>query len=227
METQNKIKIFLKVIEDNKLSFIGIFTITFTLSFAFLYVLGLIPNELRFINQETYASAYDSSANASKTNIDSPSAIHLSSEERIPRKIIINKTETVLNIQNPKNTNMETLDSLLKNGVVHYPGSGDLSKGNIFIFGHSTRLSVVNNQAYKAFNDLNKVNIGDTVLVQSKNREYEYKINKKYVANQNDALVEFNSPKKMLTLSTCDSFVSKESRLVVTAEYVKDYPLQT
>lgn len=138
-----------------------------------------------------------------------------------PEKIIIEKIGVSSPIVNPKTTDSRTLDAELKMGVVHYPGSGYLNENsNLFLFGHSTSLTNVRNKAYEAFNDLGKLNIGDVIKIYAKGEMYEYSVVSMSLAKADEALVTFSNDKKMLTLSTCNTFGKKEDRFVVTAVFV-------
>jgi LPXTG-site transpeptidase (sortase) family protein len=112
------------------------------------------------------------------------------------------------------------LDSFLAKGAVHYPGSGNLGYGNIFIFGHNTRLAVVNNQGFKAFNGLRDLKAGDLIYVYSEKNIFTYKVSSVTLEGADKALVVFNTQIHKLTLSTCDTFGAKSDRYVVEAEYI-------
>ena len=123
-------------------------------------------------------------------------------------------------IENPVTTNIDKLDDELAKGPVHYPGSGTVGVGNMYIFGHSTGFPVVINKAYKVFNDLHTLSAGDLIYVQSGDSSYEYKVRDVHKVDKNDTLIQFDTNTTMLTLSTCDSFGAKTDRYVVQADYV-------
>ena len=140
-----------------------------------------------------------------------------------PTRIVIEKIGVDVSIQNPQTRDPAELDKSLLKGVVHYPGSGGPEdNSNMFLFGHSTTFRVVSNPAYKAFNNLEKLNIGDRVEVFAGNSVYLYKVTSVVLVGTDTALVEFSRGKKMLTLTTCNTFggKSKEERIVVGAVYV-------
>ena len=140
-----------------------------------------------------------------------------------PTRIVIEKIGVDVSIQNPQTRDPAELDKSLLKGVVHYPGSGGPEdNSNMFLFGHSTTFRVVSNPAYKAFNNLEKLNIGDRVEVFAGNSVYLYKVTSVVLVGTDTALVEFSRGKKMLTLTTCNTFggKSKEERIVVEAVYV-------
>jgi LPXTG-site transpeptidase (sortase) family protein len=79
---------------------------------------------------------------------------------------------------------------------------------------------MVNNQAYKTFNGLEKMKKGDLIYVFSEKNEYIYKVSNVKLVDATKTLVEFNTNNKMLTLSTCDNFGAKTDRYVAEAEFV-------
>ncbi len=137
-----------------------------------------------------------------------------------PTRLVIPSISVDTVISNPKSTSYEILDAALTKSAVRYPGSGLPGVGNMFIFGHSTGFSVVQNQAYKVFNKLKNVKQGATVTVYSKSAVYEYKVSSVKLVDKSKQLVEFDTVTNMLTLSTCDSFGREQDRYVVEASLV-------
>lgn len=143
-----------------------------------------------------------------------------------PRRVIIEAVDIDTSIQNPESRDIAFLDAELQKGAVHYPGSGNLSDtSNMFLFGHSSRLPVVVNQAYKAFNNINKLRRGDIIRVQSAEREYHYRVSTVDEVAADRAWVSFATNTKKLTLSTCNNFGTKQDRFVVEADFVGSFPL--
>lgn len=137
-----------------------------------------------------------------------------------PTRLVISSIGVDTVISNPKSTAYEVLDAALTKSAVRYPGSGLPGIGNMFIFGHSTGFSVVQNQAYKVFNKLKNVQKGATVTVYSKSAVYEYRVTTVKLVDKSQQLVEFDTTNNMLTLSTCDSFGRDQDRYVVEADLV-------
>ncbi len=138
----------------------------------------------------------------------------------VPDRIMVPSLGINAVVRNPTSTSISHLDSELTKGAVRYPGSGTIGKGNMFIFGHSTGLSVVQNQAYRIFNELHKTKKGDEILLTSGSTTFVYKVRSVSKVDKNDTLVKFDTATNMLTISTCDSFGSKSDRYVVEADYV-------
>lgn len=114
---------------------------------------------------------------------------------------------------------MTVLDEYLRKGVVRYPESALLGDGNVLLFGHSTNWKVVQNQAYKALNGIDKLKRGDLIYVNSKNNRYTYSVTKVTLVNAEEQFVDFSKKDNMLTLSTCNTFGQKQERHVVEAVF--------
>lgn len=129
-------------------------------------------------------------------------------------------------IKNPTQTSVAVLDEALLSGAVRYPTSAKLNeKGTVLLFGHSSYLPVIHNQAYKAFKGIQNLRTGETVSVYSATTEYRYSVEKVTIANADSDVVELRKDGKYLTLVTCDTFAKKSDRFVVTAKFVGAYPL--
>lgn len=129
-------------------------------------------------------------------------------------------------ITNPASADNATLDEYLKKGGIRYPGSQGLGIGrNTLLMGHSTSFAVVNNQAYKAFNGVKLLKVGDIVTVRSLTASYRYRVTSNVMAKNSEVYVDFAQAKNMITLVTCNVLGAKEDRYIVTAEFVDSTPL--
>ena len=192
-----------------KWSFLGIFAVVFLVSVIVLGKSDLLPEV--------------SSANKSKTT---SAVIQPQEAAELPTKIEIPKINLSAVVVNPTITTVAVLDKELLKGAVRYPTSAKLGEdGNVVLFGHSSYLPVVGNQAYKTFNEIQKLVVGDSITVYSSDTAYTYRVRSvvKEVANGNTA-VPLSVAGKILTLVTCNSFGAKEDRFVVTAELVESHP---
>lgn len=143
-----------------------------------------------------------------------------------PVRLIVSSVGIDTPIVNPDSQDIDALNTALNSGAVRYPGSGTPENiTNMFIFGHSSHLPVVNNQAYKALNDLEDVLPGDLIRVQTATAEYHYRVTDVQLVSADNAWVEFASNIKKLTLSTCNNFGSKQDRFVVEAEWIGEFAL--
>lgn len=186
---------------ENKGYFFVNFFIVLTITFSILYLFGLVPESL-------------------KTIVGRDSTNELRTGE-LPITIKIPVINVNSQVYSPATTSVGILNDYLLKGAVRYPGSGLLGgKGNIFIFGHSTGIKVVNNQAFKTFNGLRNLKEGDLIYVYSEKYEYIYKVTSIKMESSEEALVKFNTNSKKLTLSTCSHFGEKSNRDVVESEFV-------
>ena len=199
---------FINFIKHRKWPFFLNFFIVCFFTFGTLYMLGLVPTEL-----EMSIGRYPDKEIADKKNAEVPLSI------KIP---IIGVDAQVYN---PASTSTEVLDGYLAKGAVRYPGSGLLGYGNIFIFGHNSRLAVVNNQAYKTFNGLKDLKTGDMIYVISDKNEFAFKVASLKMEGADKALVTFDTTVNRLTLSTCNTFGAKSDRYVVEADFIGSRPI--
>jgi LPXTG-site transpeptidase (sortase) family protein len=208
---------FLDLVWNNKFSLAAYILFISFFTFTLLYIAGGVPRELRVLDpKETGAQPKATST------IKTVTTVEVKQEPIVyPTKIIIDKIAVNATIRNPESANNTVLNNELLKGAVRYPGSGTPGKGNMFIFGHSTGIRVVNNQAYKTFNNLNKLVEGDIIQVQAAGKTYSYKVKKVSLVDSADQRVEFNATSNILTLSTCNVFGAKEERFVVVADFVE------
>lgn len=144
-----------------------------------------------------------------------------------PVKITVPTINLNATISNPTSVNVETLDQYLLTGAVRYPTSALLGQnGNVILFGHSSYLPIVHNQAYKTFDGIQDLKAGDLITVYSSDRVYTYAVDT--VSRENvttGAIPLTNDGKQHLTLATCDSFATKSDRFVVSATLVESHAL--
>ncbi|MEX2369021.1 MAG: sortase [Candidatus Paceibacterota bacterium] len=191
-----------------------------------LSYIGLVPSEVSEFNQRVIERV----SNLHRISYQRPAEpilprAELSAEEReqlvgeIPNRIMIDKIGVDMPISSPEEASISTLDAALNEGVVHYPGSGGIGGSRrMFLFGHSSRLPVVQNQAYKSFNGLDKLVAGDEVSVFADGELQTYRVTSVKVVDKDEALVSFIAGAGKLTLSTCTTFGARENRVVVEAE---------
>jgi len=201
-------KFDLKKPQTKKVAYFFIVMIgVFGLTFAVLYGIGFVPKNLRVENIIT--------------DSDLPKNIEtLPGQLTRPDRIVIEKIGVNAKVLQPSSVNVAVLDEALKKGAAYYPGSGTIEQGNIFIFGHSTNWAVVQNQAYKTFNGLNKLAEGDIITLGAGEQEFSYKVTNVELVDSNNALVKFDNSGQTLTISTCNTFGEKQERWVVKAEKI-------
>ena len=222
-------------------SFICRLFVCFFVTWGLLILCGFVPSEVIVVTDSlqksviaVFTAPRSQAENVSSTvvptnsgqlrDLSSPSAV----VAIMPRRIVIDKIGVDSEIQNPESRDVAILDAALLKGVVHYPGSGNLNEDtNLFIFAHSTGLSNVRNQAYKAFNHLSSLSIDDLIQIESDRNVYVYKVVSVALRDNSEALVTFSRGKKMITLSTCNTFGKKDDRFVVEAVFVDEHPLSS
>jgi len=202
--------------KKSQAKFIFYFVTIFVVVFILLYSLGLVPKAIKGSNTDTFRTLWDKSQTQKISNQVGQKVVAGES----PVRIVIDKIGVDALISNPNTTKASTLDDYLLEGAVRYPGSGLLGVGNMLLFGHSTGFVIVNNQAYKTFNGLKNLVVGDMVKVYSSSKVYSYKVTSVVMKPASEVEISFADNKNKLTLTTCNVFASKEDRYVVEADYL-------
>ena len=143
----------------------------------------------------------------------------------LPVRVEIPSIKLATVVANPESTEVSVLDNALHDGAVRYPRSSKLGEaGNVIVFGHSSYLPVVNNPAYKTFNEIQKLKSGDQILVIGETHTFVYAVETVNSANAGTDAIPLTVSGSVLTLATCDSFGKASSRFIVTAKFVESYP---
>ncbi len=143
-----------------------------------------------------------------------------------PTRIVARDVGIDWKVVNPAATDLETLNAAVDEAPMRWPTSALLGEdGTVALFGHSSHLPIVHNQAYKSFNGIEKLVAGQVVSVYSATTEYRYKVTAVRVASADEDVVELPADGKYLALITCDNFGSKADRYVVTATFEGAYTL--
>lgn len=193
----------------------------FVLLFTILYVAGLLPEEIGGRGATTPITA-TSSSNPNPVMVEDNIEDRVTTVTR-PSKLEIPSVGISTIILHPNSPTVEVLDNALLKGAVYYPGSGTIENGNIFVFGHSTGLRVVQNPAFKTFNNLKSVMQGEEVYVTGEDgKRYVYKVISVELVNEDEALVTFDTSSRMITISTCNTFGAKQERHVVKAVFDRE-----
>ncbi len=167
---------------------------------------------------------------AVKEDVEIPSASLLAAvvmtTPENPIRVEIPALKLDVSIENPESTDVAVLDAALLSGAVRYPTSAKLGEdGNVILFGHSSYLPVVNNKAFKAFNEIQNLKNGDQILVHGAGTTYVYVVKEVASASAESAALPLTKTGHTLTLATCDSFGKKSDRFVVVADLVESYPI--
>lgn len=220
---------------------LGLFGATTVALFAafvlLLTAIDFYPEAPKTIAKEVPAAAIEAEASTTdevlpevveeESTVKTPVVAAHTVDADAPVSVVIDAIGTNVPVLNPVSTDIAALDAALLKGAVHYPGSANLGDSdNMVIFGHSSYLPVVRNQAYKAFNGLQNLNEGNLVRVRSGEEEEVYRVVSVRLAKASaDEVIELSTGSKMLTLVTCNTFGEKSDRWVVTAEFVGRYPI--
>lgn len=195
----------------NTAAFGALFVALFGLTFGFLALVGATPNvpgETTNVPQQTVSGAGVGNGTP-----------------ELPLRVVAKDVGLDRTVSNPDSTDIDVLDQELLKGGVRYPTSAMLGvEGTVLIFGHSSYLPVVRNQAFKAFNSIQNLKTGEIISVYSAGTEYRYAVVGVKVADATQDVIELPQDGRYLTLVTCDSFGSKSNRFIVTANYVGENP---
>lgn len=198
---------------SRKWSFLGVFLAVFFVSFSTLAAFDLVPETPeKVVEADVPTRALSAS-------------VALAAPENATR-VVVEKIDLDVVVKNPMSTNVAVLDEALLTGAVRYPTSAKLGEeGNVILFGHSSYLPIVNNEAFKAFNEIQHLEKGDRITVYGETAAFVYAVTDVASADADEAAIPLTAKGHTLTLATCDSFGKKTARFIVTAELVETYPL--
>ena len=129
-------------------------------------------------------------------------------------------------VQNPDTRDLATLDTAILQGPARYVDSAKLGvPGNMLIFAHSSTYRVLKNQMFKAFNNISKLKVGDSISVEGGGVEYLYSVTSVRSADASETVIDLSPTSgTKLTLTTCDVLTGKSARFIVEAEYIGIVP---
>lgn len=204
-------------IAERRGSFAAAFVVIFIASFAFLFSVGDTPNPIHpnVIGGPALPSA---TLGASKqTAPQNPEA---------PVRVVAKDIGLDAAVENPVSTDLNVLDGALLKGAVHYPTSAQLGvDGTVLLFGHSSYLPIVHNQVYKTFDGIQNLKEGQIIDVLSAGTDYKYTVVGVKVADATQDSIALNPQGRHAVLVTCDSFATKSTRYIVTADFIGAYSL--
>ncbi len=138
-----------------------------------------------------------------------------------PTRVVVPKVGVDTVVLNPIQKDLASLDKALLSGAVRYPGTAHMNEeGSVVIFGHQSYLPVVNNKAFKAFNDLQQLEGGDVISVYAGNTEFRYAVRSVELVTTDAGSIALETRGQTLTLVTCNSLGAKEERYVVKADLI-------
>ncbi len=199
-------------------------TLTIFLVTAFLLALsGIIPDAHYVEDPDTAVAPAITLASISPAQAYVlPPKVHAEN----PIKIVMPSIHTSASVENPDTRNANILDKALLVGAVRYWRSAKLGeRGNVILFGHSSYLPGIYNHAYKTFDGIQNFRKGARILVYSSTTVYEYAVYTVKKQNTTTDAINLLVQGKELTLVTCNVFGKRSDRFVVTAHFVKSYPI--
>jgi len=148
----------------------------------------------------------------------------------LPVRVVAQDIGLNSEVLNPQSLDIDVLNAAVDKAAMRWPTSGLLgADGTVALFGHSSHLPIVHNQAFKIFNGIEKLKAGQTISVYSATTEYRYKVVgvrfAKAAENTLEDRVDLPSNGKFLALITCDNFGAKSDRWVVTADFAGAYAI--
>lgn len=215
---------------NKKFSFLVVFGIVFLVMLSILGAFGFTPDSPSSTDTQVadapVATVTTSSLMLGPAAAVSNTAAATQTQGEVPVKVVVSKIGLSQTVANPTTTNVEALDQYLLKGAVRYPTSATLGQeGTVILFGHSSYLPVVHNQAYKAFDGIQNLKSGDEIDVYSVDQKYVYSVTNVQQMSATSDGIPLTTSGHTLTLATCDSFGQKTDRFVVTATLVGSYAL--
>lgn len=122
-------------------------------------------------------------------------------------------------ITNVDGNNKEEYNRALENGVAHMaktalPGEN----GNFVLFGHSSYFANKPGNFKEVFATLDRLNIGDTIIVKANGKTYSYKVTEEKTVSPSDvSVVNQDKNKKIMTLITCWPPKTTTNRYIIVA----------
>jgi LPXTG-site transpeptidase (sortase) family protein len=209
------------------------FLIIFFLMCVFLFIIDFVPEAPKLsaqaaLPQPTVTTVAELTRSAPVQNVNliagpTPAVMQTATGLK-PTRIVVPKVGVDTVISNPAKSDLATLDNALLSGAVRYPGTAFMNEeGSVVIFGHQSYLPIVHNQAFKAFNDLQKLTQGDVISVYSGDTEFRYSVRSVQLVTTDFGSIALETNGQTLTLVTCNSLGAKEERYIVKADFIGSF----
>lgn len=147
----------------------------------------------------------------------------LNKEYLFPDRLLIPS----LNIEAPvvisQNPEEKSLQADLEKGVIYLPGSSALNEnGTMVIMGHSSAYPWYGGKYGSIFALLNKLSIGDEIIVFSKEKEFVYRVEGKEIKAPKDLIFQKDENNSVLYLVSCWPVNTAWKRIVIKTVKVLD-----
>ena len=133
-------------------------------------------------------------------------------------KISLENIPIILNVDGG---NKSAYNQALENGIAHFAGTAlPGQQGNSFIFGHSSFYPSKPGNYKEVFRQLDRLELGDRILITSDSGSYQYTIIDKKIVNPKNTDVLTQTTDYRLTLMTCWPVYSTSKRLLIIGKKV-------
>lgn len=219
LKKQNPLVVFFK--------FFGLFVLFFIILFLALNFSAYWQKITFWYHDEFLAENPNSISNIISTgdiqSRENQSRIPNISDNSIYIESINVKAPITFRVANDENE----ISSGLKNGLIQLQGTalpGEI--GNVFITGHSSNYPWFKSDYNSVFALLNKVVVGDAILIKFQNQNYIYNVNHITVISSSDiSVMDSKDRQSILTLMTCSPVGTNLKRLIVVANQIYPDPL--
>jgi sortase A len=197
-------------------------SLIFGLSMGSLVVVALL---FSFFNERFLAPLITPSRSVSNTPIIiDPATTAVGSESLV---IIPKINVEIPVVYDEPSIDERSMQAALERGTVHYATTSNPGEvGNTVVFGHSSN-NILNKGKYKfAFVLLNRLQTGDTFMLQKDGKRYVYRVFDRKVVKPTDigVLQPISDRAATATLITCDPPGTSLNRLVVSGEQITPDP---
>lgn len=157
-------------------------------------------------------TANTASAESMQTEKNVPARANTNKKEILENMLYIPKIGVEINIVEGKD------EKALFMGAWRIPGTSTPdAAGNMVIGGHRWRFKP---PSKRTFYNLDKLEIGDKIIVQWAGQEYVYRVRETKIVKPEEVEILENTPDNILTLFTCTPLFSTKFRLVIIAEKI-------
>lgn len=139
--------------------------------------------------------------------------------------VYIPKIRVAAPIVRPTSTSEDAIDQALLQGVVKYPGTAEPGeRGNMFLTGHSSYYWWVQTNFRNVFTLEPQLAEGDEIIIYRNGIRYSYRVFTTFEVAPTETSVLAQTPRSIVTLSTCVPIGTSYHRKIVQANQVSPDP---